>query len=170
VEIDAFPMWIDLFYNEINFNTAELTLCDSLWWYAELGYFYMEMTVAFNSCWAGIYDNFYDFDTDATFDCDLEYYHLKDLLNLNFWSAYGSWFINTCDREVPGWIKSKSAGGPRFENGVWPEKTEFFAPGEEEEEVEEEVEPEIVEEELVDGEEEFFDDGTNEFDEFAGFL
>lgn len=34
VDIDTFPVWIDLFYNEINFNTTELTLCDSMWWYA----------------------------------------------------------------------------------------------------------------------------------------
>ena len=172
VELDAFPLWIDVLYNEINFNTTELTLCDSLWWYAELAYFYMEVTVAFNSCWAGIYDNF-EKDLETVFDCNLEYYHLHNLLNLNFYSTYGNWFVNTCDREYPGWVKAKEQGGPRFEKGVWPEETDFFAGSEE---VSEEMEePEIEVEEVVVEEtddqpiDDGFDDGFGNEEDFPSF-
>lgn len=126
----------------------------------------MELTLKFNSCWAGIYDNFYS-NEEEMFQCTLETYRLHDLLNVNFMEWYGSWYVNTCDRDAPGWIKSRESGGARFAEEDWPEITDLFA-GSGEEEVEQVEIDEEPEEEVIDENEEVFEEEVVVDDDFGG--
>lgn len=41
VKLDVYPVWMDLMYNELSFNSTSLRFCDDMWWYLTTFYFYL---------------------------------------------------------------------------------------------------------------------------------
>ena len=103
-----------MLYNELTFNSRTLEFCDDLWWYYTLGYFYLEATFGYKTCYVGTYERFMA-DTKSDYTCEMTYYTLDNLVDHAFFGQnWGNLLLNTCDKEAPGWVKMDSPSGPQL--------------------------------------------------------
>ena len=107
----VYPLWLDLLYNEVSFNASTLRFCEDLWWYLTTGYFYLDMSVEFNTCSFGAYEYT---KRDKYYTCTMETTYLYDIVDRAYGEEhYGNLGINTCKKERPSWVKIDEPGGPK---------------------------------------------------------
>jgi len=134
-KVKFFPLWVDLFRNELIFKPDDLTFCDSLWY----GLYFMAASIDFDvglkTCSTGMYDRWLaDEDDKVNSTCGYEYTYFPGIMKTALLGREYSFLNGTC--KEPKAYKEE-------EHTVW---IEWPFDDEEEEVVEEEVEAEDKEE------------------------
>ena len=100
LRLKFFPLWFQLWDNQLFFHEETLEFCDVSYWGYELFRTILDVEVGIGSCTTALYEHFVATPSpDAKYSCDYEYTYLHDIVDTNYEKVSNQFLIDTCSEE-----------------------------------------------------------------------
>lgn len=100
IELKFYPLWADLFRNDLYFRTYDLTFCDEMFYTWAIGKTILEAKLEVGYCEFAVYENILKSGATTTPVCSYEEIKFKDLWSAKIAGDKVGILVDTCEDKV----------------------------------------------------------------------